>query len=64
MRPAPRAEYRAPKLRAMLSSSKPLTAKVGKNGMWMQRRRAIEAALVQCELKLRRAHAEGGSSIK
>jgi hypothetical protein len=63
MRPARRAECRAPRLRAMLSSAEPLT-KVGKNGMWMQRRRALEAALIQCELKIRRARVDGWSSVK
>jgi hypothetical protein len=64
MSPSRRAEYRAPRLRAMLSSPEPLTSKVGKNRMWMQRRRALEAALVQCELKIRRARVDGWSSVK
>ena len=63
MSPSRRAEYRAPKLRAMLSSPTPLM-KNRRNRQRMERRAAFEAALIQCELKLRRAHAEGGSSIK
>ena len=59
MTPSRRAEYRAPRLRAMLSSLTPLTSKVGKNRMWMQRRRSLERALVLCELRLRRTRAEG-----
>ena len=63
MSPSRRAEYRAPRLRAMLSSPTPLM-KNRRNRQRMERRAAFEAALIQCELKLRRAHAEGGSSIK
>ena len=63
MSPSRRAEYRAPRLRAMLSSPTPLM-KNRRNRQRMERRAALEAALIQCELKLRRAHAEGGSSIK
>jgi hypothetical protein len=59
MSPSRRAEYRAPRLRAMLSSLEPLTSKVGKNRMWVQRRRSLERALVLCELRLRRTRAEG-----
>ena len=53
-----RAEYRAPKLRAMLSSPTPLM-KNRRNRQRMERRAALERALVLCELRLRRTRAEG-----
>jgi hypothetical protein len=50
MSPSRRAEYRAPRLRAMLSSPTPLM-KNRRNHQRMERRAALEAALIQCELK-------------
>jgi hypothetical protein len=46
----------------MLTSPTPLMKRG--NRQRMERRRALEAALVQCELKILRARVDGRSSIK
>jgi hypothetical protein len=58
MSPSRRAEYRAPRLRAMLTSPMPLM-KNRRNRQRMERRAALERTLVLTELRLRRTRAEG-----